>query len=339
MSVLNALRKTSYLMVGLTVVSCGQSTLEPSEDLSSTSQEVLSTNALSTNALSTNALSTNALSTNALSTNALSTNALSTNALMTSALLDKTLSSSGVSNGQNAAQIIKYSARCMLRPDQSVKVTYKKANGTQVTETYAGALGLAPGWATGSMTVAERRWWGACLGAHTNADGVAVNFSIRGARTELAATASEQTTYDAPEAAFWATYDPNRAQPLQIYGCTYAWANLGEVGAHGGCGNDGRFCADQTSCQQAINFVGTCQRSGAACRAGTTCVGTPTQTASTGQILSNGPVGSQVVTEVITTWVKACGMIQGRTLGGRAGGVSAVRVPGLRAVDGRLSDL
>ena len=62
------------------------------------------------------------VSENRLSMNRLSMNRLSMNRLSMNGLLDP-------ATGEAGAEVIKYSARCMLRADQSVQVDYVDASG------------------------------------------------------------------------------------------------------------------------------------------------------------------------------------------------------------------
>lgn len=221
-------------------------------------QALLTSNALSSNALTTNALTTNALTSNALTTNALTSNALTTNALTSNALLDP-------AQGESAAQVIRYSARCMLRPDQSVTVTYAAPDGRLVSETYRGNLGLQPRWAEAGLDDVDRRWWAACLAAHVNDHGP-VELSVRSDRhAALAVTPSERARFRDQEGAFWATYDPSASPPMHFYACR---------GSAPDPGAQTRFCSyagadGGSACGSMFTWTGGCAEAlggvGAAC--------------------------------------------------------------------------
>jgi hypothetical protein len=179
----------------------------PDSVLATDSMRLTSQNALSLNALSLNALSLNALSLNALSLNALSLNAASASAL------------SDPSTGASFAEYIKYAARCMLRPDQSVTVKYKNASGADVTATFPGNLALQPEWANRPLSASDNLWLGACLAAHVNAAGIPVSFSSRGPHPSLAATKEERQAYPLREGAFFATWNPTSSKPWHFYTC------------------------------------------------------------------------------------------------------------------------
>jgi len=94
--------------------------------------------------------------------------------------------------------VVKYLVQCAL-PDGS-SITLSDANGTY---TFDGAIGLAPGWATSTPSASEKRWVSACLLARTNAYGISVAISLRGANPALVADSAEASAYGLREAAFW----------------------------------------------------------------------------------------------------------------------------------------
>jgi pentapeptide MXKDX repeat protein len=224
------------------------------------SEEALkSSNAMSSNAMSSNAMSSNAMTANALTANAMSSNAMSSNALTANALLSST-------TGTKAAMFVRYAARCMLSPSQSVTVTYRQTNGVLKTEKYPGTLGLATNWATGGLSDSQRRWLGACLAAHTNLFGISVPISVRGPHPAVQNTgASERSDFWKQEAAFYATYNANASgTPFQFYTCE--GHDLGKADhenrecARGECGplfiNIEERCAHssgQVTCESEVN--------------------------------------------------------------------------------------
>ncbi len=154
--------------------------------------------ALSYNALSYNALSYNALSYNALSYNALSYNALSYNSL--AAIQDSS------SAGTLSRQLLQYTVGCALNASQSFSFSWVDAQGNPQSATYAGQLGLAPGWANGPLTHRnEQELVSACLAARTNYFGVTVAISVRGEVEALLdnTSAAELAAYPYVEGAFW----------------------------------------------------------------------------------------------------------------------------------------
>jgi hypothetical protein len=205
-------------------------------------------NGLSTNALTKNALTKNALTLNALTKNALSTLGLATNSAVDAVLKDP-------SQGADAAMLIKYSARCMLTPAQSVTVKFRAPNGALKSATYAGNLGLQPEWLSRGLTDSEIRWWGACLAAHTNATGKAVSFSVTGPHPAFGdgwRAESEAMAYDGMEGAFFADYNPTANPPLHFYSCH-------DSVDPDGTGWNARVCAtDDTACGAMFTMVGPC---------------------------------------------------------------------------------
>jgi hypothetical protein len=160
--------------------------------------EVATAEEMTTMGLSTNGLSTNGLSTNGLSTNGLSTNGLSTNGLLTG-----TFKSWFEGDPSLHAMAMKYIVMCALPQGQSR--TYTSSTGQVYT--WYGLLGLAPGWASGSLpTVAEQQIITACLAAHTNKFGLNIKVSVLGrsaAGVEIPYTSSEMASYSENEACFF----------------------------------------------------------------------------------------------------------------------------------------
>ncbi len=239
-------------LFGALAIACiaGACAVEPDSVIDDESNESLTSNALTSNALTSNALTSNALTSNALTSNALTSNALTSNAFTSDALQDP-------DQGVKAANIVKYSARCMLRPDQSVTVTYVDHDGIQQTKTFPGNLALEPSWVDGPLTDAGRRWWVACLGAHVNAFGVPVSISVRGPHPSLTLTTQEADDYTIREGAFWADYDPEAQPAVHIYSC-FDPANSSAAYERN------RICANE-SCGDMMTVVGPCNGQAPAC--------------------------------------------------------------------------
>lgn len=149
---------------------------------------------LSSNGLSTNGLSTNGLSTNGLSTNGLSTNGLSTNGFTTWFNQDP----------MTADSVMEYVVKCAV-PSGQVRQFTNPVTGT--LHSWHGALGLAPGWASGlAATAAEQEVISACLAAHANKYGIHVAISVLGTDSggsPIPYTAEELATFSEPEACFF----------------------------------------------------------------------------------------------------------------------------------------
>ncbi len=146
-----------------------------------------------------NGLSTNGLSTNGLSTNGLSTNGLSTNGMTSSSFL--TWFDGDTSH---ATALMNYVVRCAVPAGQTRGFTHPR---TGVTYSWAGSLGLAPGWSSGlAATQLEKEVVSACLAAHVNKYAVQVSVSVLGRNaqgTAIPYTASELSTYTQKEACFF----------------------------------------------------------------------------------------------------------------------------------------
>jgi len=144
-----------------------------------------------------NGLSANGLSANGLSANGLSANGLSANGLGTSAFQTWFSSSTSLSN-----EVMTYVVRCALAAGSSLTYTYSGK-----TYTWNGALGLAPGWSSGSAaTTNEKQVVTACLAAHVNKFGRSVSIAVEGEKatgTQIPVQSGELTTYSFREGAFF----------------------------------------------------------------------------------------------------------------------------------------
>lgn len=168
---------------------------------------------------------------NGLTSNGLTSNGLTSNGLTASALLSRGLLhvASGAESpvlralrdpvkGPVNRTLFRYLVSCALRPDQSISYTWTRPRGERVSETHAGALGLAPAWGTGALDRAGREWISACLAARTNELGVNVPLSMRARNAAtLAVSESERSQYTVPEGAFFGDLF---ASPPRIYACT-----------------------------------------------------------------------------------------------------------------------
>jgi GLTT repeat-containing protein len=176
-------------------VACGpiESSSEPSS-LAHQWQALETDNGLAANGLSANGLSANGLSANGLSANGLSANGLSQLSFVTWF-------------EQNPAQndmVMRYVVRCAVPAGESRTYTDPQ---TQLTYTWQGLLGLAPGWASGQVaTLEEQQLISACLAAHTNKFGVSVSISVLGQDAQgqlIPFTEEELHGYSRKEACFF----------------------------------------------------------------------------------------------------------------------------------------
>jgi hypothetical protein len=165
---------------------------EEGEALGWASSEAVIGNALSANALSANALSANALSANALSANALSPGTLG-------------VFQAPGADGDLSRRFLRYTVSCALAPSSSFWFSWTDSAGTVHNESYPGELGLAPGWATGSLGTAGEQMVSACLAARTNWYGVSVTISMRSAQDPLRTltTDDERAEFGVLEGTFW----------------------------------------------------------------------------------------------------------------------------------------
>jgi hypothetical protein len=151
------------------------------------------------NGLSPNGLSMNGLSMNGLSMNGLSMNGLSMNGLSTSAF--STWFNKDVALGD---LVMQYLVRCAVPAGQSRTFTNPT---THVAYTWAGAFGLAPGWAAGAAaTTAEQQVITACVASHVNKFGVHISISVQGkgsTNVAIPLESNELTTYSVKEGCFF----------------------------------------------------------------------------------------------------------------------------------------
>jgi hypothetical protein len=169
------------------------------EDLAASATDAISSqNSLSENALSTNKLSSNKLSSNKLSSNKLSSNSLEFN---TAPNWDVGGGVQGETTPQGK-ELLRYLAKCALPAGVTL------VNGA---DAYPGLLGLAPGWESSPLTVADQQKISACLGAHTNKFGRSVPISVRWDSSYSA----DEATYNYADAAFFGNYFADG----RIYAC------------------------------------------------------------------------------------------------------------------------
>ena len=154
-------------------------------DDESAEEEIGTTYKLGVNKLGVNKLGVNKLGVNKLGVNKLGVNSLATSDMMATA---------------DSREVYSYVVGCALPAGQSIIA--KDANG--VSYTFAGAIGLAPAWATRAPTVSERRWVSACILSRTNYYGVSVQISMRhDTNVALTSTLAERTQYSETEGAFF----------------------------------------------------------------------------------------------------------------------------------------
>ncbi|HLM42640.1 MAG TPA: hypothetical protein VK458_02180, partial [Myxococcaceae bacterium] len=143
--------------------------------------------------------SINGLAMNGLAMNGLAMNGLAMNGLSTQAFSDWFQKDPALSD-----MVMQYVVRCAVRTGESRTYTVPR---TKVTYTWAGSLGLAPGWASGlPANMAEQRVITACMAAHANRFGLHLAISVLGRSATGAAipfTRSELNTYSAKEACFF----------------------------------------------------------------------------------------------------------------------------------------
>jgi hypothetical protein len=192
------------------VSGCGQEAISAElPELETQHQELNSANGLSANGLSANGLSANGLSANGVSANGLSANGLSANGLSANGLSANGLSSASFStwftqDPITADMVMRYLVRCAVPAGQSRSFTDPQSG---VSYTWAGNLGLAPGWASGAAAnLTEQKLITACLLAHVNQSGLNLPISVLGRDAlgnVIPYSRQELMTYSIHEACFF----------------------------------------------------------------------------------------------------------------------------------------
>jgi hypothetical protein len=181
---------------------------------------VKATNQLAFNRLAFNRLAFNRLAFNRLAFNRLAFNRLAFNSL------------DNLEHSPGGRDLLLYVARCALS-DGDVLVA---EHGSESYE-FPGLMGLAPEWEHRGLTTAESRWVSACLIAHVNAFGVAVEISLR-APGPILATAEEAYDFPVYEATFFGHVF---GDDLETYSCL---GNDAEIAAAHAPDRALRVCAD-----------------------------------------------------------------------------------------------
>ncbi len=151
--------------------------------------------------------------------------------------------------------VVSYLVQCALPEGSTVTLS----DGSN-TYSFAGAVGLAPGWATTAPTASEKRWVSACLLARTNAYGESVAISMRGPHAALGVDASEAAAFGLREGAFWGdvfgdTFDANacpgpaklagsQASTLPLRACTVSADGVTTTCGHDYAGPCATACTD-----------------------------------------------------------------------------------------------
>jgi len=139
---------------------------------------------------------------NAMTANAMTVNGIAYNGIAYNGL--------NLGNGLDLANpdvhlFVEYLVQCALPAGREVAVQ---------GEPFAGALGLAPEWATGPCDGTCQRWVSACLLARVNARGQRVAISMRGAVDELHPGVRELVDYPVEDGTFFGNLF---AMPQQLF--------------------------------------------------------------------------------------------------------------------------
>ena len=117
--------------------------------------------------------------------------------LLTTSVLNST-SAATMGPYKSARSMLSFAVGCALDWTQSVSFT---VSGT--TYTYAGLLGVAPGWTTSGLSATEAGWVSACILARVNLTSAVVEISARGGNVGYDTDLYEVSDYQIEEGAFW----------------------------------------------------------------------------------------------------------------------------------------
>jgi hypothetical protein len=229
---------------------CGPQDSLEEVTLASQSAELASLNGLTANGLTANGLSANGLSANGLSANGLSANGLSANGLSTS-----TFSAWFSNDPAMADMMMRYVVRCAV-PDGETRSYTDTATGQSYT--WYGALGLAPGWASGAApALAEQQIITACVMAHVNRYGLSIPISVLGRDAQGALipfTRDELDTYSVREACFFGNLF---AQEGRYFGVDRHVSDEAQYLTRACAGTEDASGNPVTSCSP-LRYVGAC---------------------------------------------------------------------------------
>ncbi len=210
------------------------------EQLSTSSQSVMTNNALSSNALASNALASNALAANALAANQLSANRFSLNNV-------------DLIETDGGRQVLRYTVSCALPDGDTLIGTDSRGNQYE----FPGELGLAPQWLNHPLNQTGKGWVSACLFARVNAYGVSVQISMRGPSSALAVTPEEHATWTLQEGAFYGNYFTPPGQPIDWNACRGRDSEQAQLQERA-CAQPDPQNPGKTLC--GFNFAGQCGR-------------------------------------------------------------------------------
>ncbi|MBA3463426.1 MAG: hypothetical protein H0T46_25955 [Deltaproteobacteria bacterium] len=219
------MRVVSLVIAVSTVVGAVGCTDEQDE-LSDSSQGLVSDNRLSVNRLAVNRLAVNRLAVNRLAVNRLAVNRLSANLSSMSDLL-------ATEEGQ---ELLGYIVSCAL-PEGTVLEAKDPVTGDPLE--FFGGLGLATRWLDKALDKKGKRWVSACLYARVNLHDVTVPISMRGPHRGLVTTPEELTGWTKQEGAFYGDYFRPLSEPIEWIACRGKDQAAGEAG-----GLSERDCAE-----------------------------------------------------------------------------------------------
>jgi hypothetical protein len=156
--------------------------------------------------------SQNGLSLNGLTTNGMKMNGLRLDGLGLGGLHVPRFAFDG-STAEPSAQVMRYVVGCALAQGHTITI-FDDATGAAYS--FAGALGLADGWADRGLDPDEEEWISACLMAHANAIGLSVPISVRGNAAGLLVSMSENQSFGVSEGVFFGNLFAN---PPELHVC------------------------------------------------------------------------------------------------------------------------
>jgi hypothetical protein len=188
----------SVVFVGVMgMLGCGVQSIATDDETLEVRSSLVQENSLSRNAMSWNGISLNGISLNGISLNALDADTLEVS--------DFNAITAPGPTGDLARQFMRYAVSCAFLPNQTFSFSYTDAFGVVHDVVYPGELGIAPTWATGSLSVQGQELVTGCLAARVNYYEVPVTISVRSVLEPLKTLSSdaEVAQYPDVEGAFW----------------------------------------------------------------------------------------------------------------------------------------
>ena len=194
------------ILVSLAVVAC----TDESENLSSGTHGVVTTNRITSNRIAGNRIAGNRIAANNWDAN--------------EATMGELLATP---EGQ---ELLSFLIGCALPEGVTITADDTSTPAAGDTVEFFGEIGVAPEWINRALDDTDRRWVSACILSRVNDNNVTVEISIRGPHPALATVPSERVSHPIEEGAFYGDIFGPVNRPLAWYACRGRAQAAGEVG-------------------------------------------------------------------------------------------------------------